>query len=58
MLAGPTGSNFRIDYSDTLQPAAHWQTLTDFTSTGATSQIAVTPQNGNPAQFYRAVITP
>jgi hypothetical protein len=58
MLAGRTGSNFLIDYSEALQPVPNWQTLTDFTLTGATRQIAVTPQNGNPAQFYRAVITP
>jgi len=57
-LAAPTGSHFQIDYADTLGSGANWQPMTNFTMTGAMSQIAPTSAPGSRAHFYRAVMLP
>jgi probable HAF family extracellular repeat protein len=56
-IAAPTGTRFRIDYSNSLGNGASWQTLSSFTMMGQINQITDTPLQGPGARFYRAVIT-
>jgi hypothetical protein len=58
IVAAPAGSHFRIDYSDSMGSSPNWQTMTNFTMTGAMSQMTVTPPPGSHGQFYRAVMMP
>ncbi len=57
-VAAPTGSHFRIEYSDRLGSAANWQTMTNFTVMGSMSQITETSSTGSLARFYRAMMMP
>jgi probable HAF family extracellular repeat protein len=57
-MAAPSGSHFRIDYSDIATPNTTWQTMTNFTMMGSTTQISVIPQPGSHSAFYRAVMMP
>jgi hypothetical protein len=57
-MAASPGSHFRIDYSDIAAPNTMWQTMTNFTMMGSTTQISVIPQPGSQAGFYRAVMMP
>ncbi len=57
-VAAPTGSQFRIDYTDHLGNGANWQTMTNFTVMGGMSQMNDLPPPGSPARFYRATMLP
>jgi len=54
----PSGTRFRMEYSDMLGDGANWQTMTNFTVTGGMSQVTDTPGQGAHARFYRAVMLP
>ena len=57
-VAGPTGTHFRIDYSDMLGAGTNWQTMTNFTMMGSVSQMRDPAFQGSNARFYRAVMMP
>jgi probable HAF family extracellular repeat protein len=57
-VAAPSGSHFRLDYSDGLGAGASWQTLSNFTMIGSMNQMTDTPSLGSHARFYRAAMLP
>jgi hypothetical protein len=57
-VAAPAGSRFRIDYSDRLGSSGNWQTMTNLTMAGSSTQIMATPSSGSGTRFYRAVMVP
>lgn len=57
-VAAPAGTRFRLDYSDMLGADMNWQTLTNFTMMGTSSQMSDTPPPGSHTRFYRAVMMP
>jgi hypothetical protein len=57
-VAAPTGSNFRLDYSDKLGIAANWQTLTNFIMMRQVSQTSDLSAHSVSSRFYRAVMLP
>jgi probable HAF family extracellular repeat protein len=57
-VAAPSGSHFRIDYSDMLVNSANWQAMTNFTVTGSITQVIDTPPARRDSRYYRAVMTP
>jgi probable HAF family extracellular repeat protein len=54
MLAGPTGTQFRIDATETLGLGAGWQTMTNFIMTGSMIQLIAAPPGDLKPRFYRA----
>lgn len=58
VVAAPTGSRFRIDYSDSLETGADWQAMTNFTMMSSMHQMGVSVSPGAHAGFYRAVMMP
>lgn len=57
-VAAPSGSHFRIDYSDMLGSSANWQAMTNFTMMGSLTQMSDAPPQDLRAKFYRAVMLP
>jgi probable HAF family extracellular repeat protein len=57
-VAAPSGSHFRIDYSDLLGNGANWQTVSNFTMMGSMSQLTEAPPQSAHARFYRAAMLP
>jgi probable HAF family extracellular repeat protein len=57
-VAAPSGSHFRIDYSDMLGAGSNWQTITNFTMMGSMSQMTNTPPQPSHGRFYRAAMMP
>jgi hypothetical protein len=57
-VAAPSGSRFRIDYSDLLGNSASWHTMTNFTTMGSMTQMSDTPPQASRARFYRAALMP
>jgi probable HAF family extracellular repeat protein len=57
-VAAPAGSRFRIDYSDRLGSSGNWQTMTNLTLPGSSTEIMATPSSGPGTRFYRAVMVP
>ncbi len=57
-VGGPAGSAFRLDYSDRLDSASNWQTMTNFTMLGSMNQVSDTTAQGSHGRFYRAVLLP
>ncbi len=55
-LAATAGNQFRLDYSDLSGSGATWQTMTNFTMMGSTTQTSDTLSQKSPARFYRAVL--
>lgn len=57
-MAAPSGSQFRIDYSNQLGNGANWQMMTNFTVMGVMNQMNDTPPPGSASRFYRATMLP
>jgi probable HAF family extracellular repeat protein len=57
-VAAPTGTQFRLDYSDMVGAGVNWQTLPNFTLIGVTSEMKDTPPSGLRTRFYRAMMMP
>ena len=58
MIAGPTGTHFGIELSDTLGSASNWRSMTNFVMGGVASQATDVSTDGLHAGFYRAVMLP
>ncbi len=57
-VAAAAGTQFRLDYSDTLSSGANWQAVTNFLMTSSTAQVSDTPPAALQGRFYRAVMLP
>ncbi len=57
-VAAPSGSHFRIDYSEMLGAGAAWRAMTNFTVTGGVGTATDAPPSASPVRFYRAAMLP
>jgi hypothetical protein len=58
ILAGPVGTNYRIDYVNAVGGGNNWQTLTTLTLTTSPSTWIDIASASQPKRFYRAVPVP
>lgn len=58
MLAAPAGTNFRLDFCDSLGSNPNWQPMTNFIMMNAMNQMSIPAPPAARSQFYRAVMMP